>query len=163
MSVWVQANLFEVETITGGDRRSNTSCWMDLFVPVDLFTAAACGAKKWWMKTSVRPLTGSTSNLTYPYGNSSCPSAGPTPRKTSHMWNRWLNLLGSTRGSDPVLGGKGGLGGPDTEESLVPSYSRSRSTVIHVSVDSWQSAQELLLDVGAEWILKPKKPEGETL
>lgn len=30
----------------------------------------------------------------------------------------------------------------------------------YLSNDCWQSAQELLLDVGAELILKPTKPEG---
>lgn len=74
------------------------------------------------------------------------------------------------RGSDPVLGeGTWGVnlkfdeGSPDTEGFSGPSQA-SGPTVLYermsLAVGCWQSAQELLLDVGAELMaVRPNKPE----
>lgn len=143
------------ETITGGDRGRNTSCWRDLFVAVDLFTTAVCE------EPSARPLTGSRSNLAYPYGKSSLSflSAGPTPEKTSHKSNRWLRRSGSMRDSGLVLGGRGEMDLTQRDCAELPKV-QTFCMCIYLSNDCWQSAQELLLDVGAALILKPTKPEG---
>lgn len=83
-------------------------------MPADLFTAAACETQ--WMKTSVRPLTGNRSNLTYPYGNSSCtPVAFPVavqhpgrpPIRMKKKKKSSLSLLGSM-GYSESGSGRGG-------------------------------------------------------
>lgn len=63
------------------------------------------------------------------------------------------------RGSDLVLGGKGEMDLTQRDCAKLPKV-QTFCMYKYLSNDCWQSAQELLLDVGAELILKPTKPEG---
>lgn len=88
-------------------RRRGTPWWMEVFVPVDFFMAASYGPLKqpeclWERSQEADPTPRIQMEI------SVCaffPSAGPTPRKTSHLWNLWL-FLSVLLGLDPVLGGE---------------------------------------------------------
>lgn len=114
--------------------------WMEVFVPVDLFTAPSYGAMKQWgclWECSQEPDPTSQIQMEI----SVCaffPSHDPTPRKTSHLWNP--SGLGSGSGRGEV--------GLTQKGDSVPRYSRFRLTVwtkMHLW-QCWQNWQELLLD-----------------
>lgn len=98
--------VLSVVMIRGED--GGTSWWMEVFVPVDLFTATS-----YWNSLKQPESLRERSQEADPTPRiqmeiSVCaffPRAGPTPRKTSHLWNLWL-FLSALLGLDPVLGGE---------------------------------------------------------
>lgn len=113
----------------GGDRRSNTSCWMDLFVPetclpqLDLMWSSKNG--EWELLWDHSQEAGQTSHIRMEIQFlRRFPSAHPTPKRRPPTGN----IADSTfrapqRGSDPVDEGR-----PDTEGFSGPSR-RSGPTV----------------------------------
>lgn len=122
----------KLTTITGGRKRnrseedwsSASERWLKLRCePVSLvMIRGGDGGTPWWMEaTSYGPLkrpeclwersqeADPTSQIQMEI--SVCaffPCAGPTPRKTSHLWNLWL-FLSILLGSDPIWEGRAGL------------------------------------------------------